>query len=261
MESKIDVETARMRQSDSLPQPAGQNLWRVHAMTARASTEPLEVVCCGSSTTSGMSATAPSRRWVNLCAEALQRSIHPTLPTHPTLVLDDADQRNTDAPGLRIINAGVPGTTSQNYLTPASVSAISRIAPRLVIHMVGSNDAWAGVHPDRYRAQLHAQFSRLQDATSVDCIHLLVHSYARYDEFTPVAPWAAYGEVLSAIAAEREDTAAVDISGIYAAVGVPGNDPRHFMTDDRVHQTDAGHAFMAKVMARVLEPAQGATGY
>lgn len=107
--------------------------------------------------------------------------------------------------------------------------------------------------PERYRAQLREQIARLQPATSPDCVHLLVHSYARYDEFTPVAPWAAYGEVLSEIASERADTAAVDISAIYASVGVPGDDRYEFMTDDRVHQTDAGHAFMAKVMARVLD--------
>lgn len=211
---------------DATRADAPHGLLRVVQERLRDAAAPVTIVCAGSSTTAGVAASAPARGWVAVMAGRL----------------GDA---------ARVINVGIPGANAGGYLPDASVAAIAAERPDLVIHMIGANDIRELIPPARYIATLAGRLDALDAAAGAPLRHLLVHSYQRADSFEPVAPWSAYADAVRAHAAGRPAVFA-DLSGAYAALGVPGGDPHALLDGDLIHQADAGHAVMAELVHGIV---------
>lgn len=233
------------------PQDVTTALLRFRAAMACRDTGLVRVVAVGSSTTAGAGATAANRRYLNRLAVHTQRA-HPLASgaAHPaTLTLSEAGASGADDLGIQFVNAGVGGTTSRDYVTDSTRQEIARLAPRVVLHMVGSNDYAQSVPASTYLANLRAQVEALGAAISSPCAHLLVHSFERSDVVGTLHPWSEYGDAMRQLALSNPaNIAFVDLSDVYSSLGVPGPDPYGMLAADRVHQTDHGHALMADVL-------------
>lgn len=217
-------------------------------------TEPVALAFAGSSTTQGQNATRPENRFVDLLTKSFQRAYpsgsgEETTPS--TSVSADFDLVH-ERPGVHGYNAGESGTSSADYLDGEERSRLATLNPRMVMHMVGSNDAANGVTASVYKENVRVVIDDLRLKTTEPLLHVLVQPYERYD-ITPAVPWDEYGQALAEIAAESpDDVVYLDISPAYYAAGVPGDDPRNLISDDLIHQTDAGHALMASLLRRAL---------
>jgi lysophospholipase L1-like esterase len=218
---------------------------------------PVVVVAAGSSTTAGANATTPEASYVHLLARFLQAAypLSDGAPS-PATVRDGSITPPVSRPGIRMVNFGVSGTRAETYLSAGDRRKIADLQTSMVLHMVGANDYAGGTTPAAYRAHLGAQLEALRAAASAPCAHVLIQSYTRRDRAAArghVAPAAAFGRVMRDLAAASpQDTVFVDLSAEYADVGVPGPDPFDLLDTDEVHQTDAGHAFMAEALRRRL---------
>lgn len=204
---------------------------------------PATIIFAGSSTTAA-AGDPPAQRWVNMIASAAGANA----------VLSEA-QAVAAAPlstGINVINAGIGGTTSANYITEARIPGFGTIDPSLIVHMVGSNDAANGMHPATYEANLRNVLDALDATIDGPVGHLLIHSYQRYDVALKY-PWEDYRAALWNIAHDRTNTTMLDISGAFAAVGVPGDDPLDFIQNDLIHMRYQGHIFMTSLLGPVLD--------
>ncbi|WP_409331741.1 SGNH/GDSL hydrolase family protein [Trujillonella humicola] len=236
------------------PVPTGLDVLRT--ALAAATTAPCPVVFAGSSTTAGAAASRPALCYVDRTVAALQRA-HPSGTGSEAAVLASPEARwapTGPATGVHGYNAGRSGSTAASYLPEAVLGRLAAVAPVAVVHMVGSNDFHAGTAPETYRDRLESRLAALRAALPGPCVHVLVHSYERMDPArAPRASWRDFGTVLTGVAARAPaDVVAVDLSDEYRALGVPGADPGRLLHRDRVHQTDAGHAVMAHLVARAL---------
>lgn len=223
---------------------------------ARRNTHPCVVVGLGSSTTSGSQATEPQYRYFNRLAAYVQAAYPLASGTeHPVRALPDAAASAPLGPGVAFANGGQGNTTSANYLPAARITQIGAVDPRMVIHMIGSNDSYYGTSLEAYKANLQDRLNALRGVIPRPCTHVYVHAFERFDyeKFTPVATWDEYGQALSEfVAANPTDTAFIDLTPDYEAVGVPSSDPLDIVNVDRVHQGNDGHAFMAELIATYL---------
>lgn len=216
-------------------------------------TQPVVIATAGSSTTAGANATRRDRSYVHLLARRLQ-DVFPLSDGRrsPGTVKATEVRLPLGRPGIQIVNFGTGGTRSEDYLDRGDWQRIADMKTSMVLHMIGANDYSSGVTPATYRANLHVQLQGLRERATAPCVHVLVQSYRRADRHARaghVAPAEAFREVLRSLAAESpQDTVFVDLSAAYEEVGVPGPDPLGLMHRDRIHQTDAGHAFMADLL-------------
>lgn len=233
---------------------------RINAALALASSQPVRGAFTGSSTTEGNNATSAANRYVNRLVAAMQAA-YPSGGSESSVVASTAASFGTlsTANGIHGYNAGEGGTTAATYLTSAERTAIAALNPRFVLHMIGSNDYQTGVAVATYKTNVLAALADLKAKITVPCVHILVHAYARFDTFTPVAPWADYGTALAQIAAaDPTNVVFVDLSRLYVPLGIPGADPADLIDTDSIHQKDAGHQFMAeslRVALRIPQPA------
>jgi lysophospholipase L1-like esterase len=218
---------------------------------AAAATTPYRIVFAGSSTTAGQAASTAEKRYVNLLVSAL----HARYGTGARPFVRSSTSATFGAPssaaGVHGYNAGEPGTNAATYLTSDERTRLIALDPDLVVHMIGSNDFKQQRPVVAFRSDVARVLAGLAIKTP-SARHLLVHSYQRLDVVRPRIPWSAYGTALERLAAaDPAHVSFVDLSSAYAAVGVPGADPRRLVGSDRVHQTDAGHVFMAR---RLIDP-------
>ena len=83
-------------------------------------------------------------------------------------------------------------------------------------------------------------------------MHVLAHSFGRWD-VAGAYSWSLYGAALKEIADSRPNRVAyVDVSGAFAALGVPSSDPLDVISTDNIHANDLGHAILADAMYRRL---------
>lgn len=215
---------------------------------------PCRLVFVGSSTTAGNNATAPANRYVNLLMGMIQAAYPSGLGTEASVLASASADFGTlsSALGVHGYNGGEGGTTSATYLTAAERTKIAALDPRMVQHMVGSNDFRNGVPVATYKANVLAAITDLKSKIAGPCVHVLVQPYQRFDSAAlaaAVAPWSDYGKALADIAAaDPNNVAYIDLSAAYAVVGIPGADPLDLIDTDGVHQTDAGHALMADLL-------------
>lgn len=186
------------------------------------------IVLVGSSTTSGSGAHARRISYASILGRRFAHAMH----------------------DVRIVNLGQPGTTAATYLPDERVRRIHGLAPAAVIHMVGSNDYARSVPPAEYGRTLRERLDRIDEGLALPCQHVLIQTFARIDVTAPVAPWAAYGEELRAIAADDPRRVVVDVSAAFEAVGVGfgGRDPLGLIGPDRIHMNDSGHRLMAELV-------------
>jgi hypothetical protein len=228
------------------------------AMFAMRDDMPVTWVLTGSSTTWGHGATINARRYVDRLHERLQVS-HPIAAGTAPVVrsLDEAVAAvGVPVPGIQLVNAGVRSTTALNYLTVTTRGQVASLAPRIISHMIGSNDFAAQKDLATYRAEVQDSIVALDALLPGPCVHLLLHSFERGGHSTDPLSWAAYGQVLREIAAASPGKVGfIDLSAAYAMSGVPLADPLGLITSDLVHQSDRGHALTADVMhASVTAP-------
>ena len=228
------------------------------AMFAMRDDMPVTWVLTGSSTTWGHGATANAKRYVDRLHARLQVS-HPlsagTAPAVRTLA-EAVAAIGAPKPGIQLVNAGVRSTTALNYLTATTRGQVASLAPRVISHMIGSNDFAAQVDLDTYKTQVQDSIAALDALLPGPCVHLLLHSFERGGHSTDELSWAAYGQMLREIAAVSPGNVGfVDLSAAYAMSGVPLADPLGLITSDLVHQSDRGHALTSDVLhASVTAP-------
>lgn len=234
----------------------GLRLPAFRAGLARRNTRPCVVVGVGSSTTAGRKATEPQYQYFNRLAARVQAAYPLASGTeHPVMDLPTAVSSVPLGQGVVFANGGQGGTTSANYLPDSRIAQIGAVDPRMVIHMIGSNDSYYGTSLTAYKANLQNRLNALRQVIPWPCTHVYVHSYERfdYDNFTPVSTWEEYGQALAEfVAANPTDTAFIDLNPDYEAIGIPSADPFDLIDGDRVHQRNEGHALMADLIATYL---------
>lgn len=215
----------------------------------RAKSQPVSIVPLGSSTTAGTD-QAPETRWVNKVARALQNSFaYGPHAQSPVGTLDSAKNSN---PGVHVYNGGVSGARSDTYLSSAKVSQIAAIAPSIITHMIGSNDANHGYSAATFKGNLLGWIDSIDAVLPTPHVHVLIHAHERSDS-NITALWNEYREVLRSIAISRPKTVAfVDLSREYEALGFPLSDPLDFLKDDLVHLTPDGHDFTGRLLIKAL---------
>lgn len=163
------------------------------------------IVCLGDSITSGVGA-APGQPFPALLSEQI---------------------------GTEVINAGVPGDTSEGGL--ARVDAVLAHDPWMVIVELGGNDILNQVPPERTEAALRQILDRLLAARVVPVLVEIEVPFA-----------GRYSDVF-----ERLD-ADYDIPVVEEALGKILVDPA--LKSDPIHPNSAGHVKLAKAVADVVEP-------
>ncbi len=222
---------------------------------AAAATAPYRIVVAGSSTTAGYGASTAEKRYVNLLVSALHAEYGKGARPYVRNSSSATFGARSSVAGVHGYNAGEPGTTAATYLTSGERTRLMPLDPDLVVHMIGSNDYKQQRPVATYTSDVARVVAGLKIKTP-SARHLLVHSYQRLDVVRPRIPWSAYGTALKRIAAaDPAHVSVVDLSPAYAAVGVPGSDPRNLVGGDLIHQTDAGHVFMAR---RLIDPVTAA---
>lgn len=218
------------------------------------STAPCVVVFAGSSTTSATYLSA-SQRYVNLTA-AILYSRFPISGTQPVVrSLAEAVSAAPSGAGMHIINAGVSGTRSNDYLTSTTRPQLAALDPAAVVHMVGANDFGNGITPAAYKTNLLSQLTSLRSSISGKCVHILVHSHERYDSAAvaaKVAPWGDFLTKLREIEAASTDVVVVDLSATYNLLGVPSTDPYDLIESDNIHPSAKGHVLIADMLRTAL---------
>jgi hypothetical protein len=231
-------------------------------MSKRLTSSPVNIVWLGSSSTAGNNASAAENRFVNKVMNAI-RGVYP-LPSgsHPTGVLTLAQAVATAPSGAGIfgVNAGISGSRSGNqngatpYISATTRNQIAALNPRVLVHMIGANDYGNGVPVATYKSNVQAEINALDAAIGVTHVHILIHTYPRFDSAAltnRIAPWADYLTALKEIQAATPNVAVVDNSGAWARQGVTGvadGDPWGYIDSDDIHMNDQGHDFMTNLI-------------
>jgi GDSL-like Lipase/Acylhydrolase family len=263
---QVATAPAAISGSESMAEPlyaAPSAVGFVQAMFAMRDDMPVTWVLTGSSTTWGHGATVNAKRYVDRLHARLQVS-HPmaagTAPGVRTLA-EAVAALGVPEPGIQLVNAGVRGTTAFNYLTATTRGQIASLAPRVISHMIGSNDFAAQKDLATYQTRVQESIVALDALLPGPCVHLLLHSFERGGHSSDPLSWAAYGRALQRIAVgSRGKVGFIDMSAAYAMSGVPVADPLGLVTSDLIHQSDRGHALAsdvihATVTAPVVSPA------
>ena len=211
----------------------------------QAQTSPYRVLFLGSSTTYGYNVVWPEGFSYQVAAHIVSDQL--PVPATP-LQRSTANRSAPTANGFHFHNAGVNGATSINYWSSAHKSLTAAYMPRLVVHMIGSNDYANGTAPTTYRAYIERAIGEINNR-SAGCRHLLVHQFQREDVNNPAHPWTAYRDVLRDIAASRDDVEFCDAGKILTdELGWDST----MLQGDRVHATWLGNTLLARAVRNFL---------
>lgn len=217
---------------------------------ARRAGDPVAVVFAGSSTTERQPG------WIGYGFTDQMQGTYPVANNTDPQWSRTATFTIQRAAGMHFYNAGIGGKQANSYLTDAMCDRIATLSPALVVHMVGSNDfRWTRDLTD-YKNLLRSRMEYIDSGApaSAPVQHLLIHAYHRLDEppRPAVGTWAEFGNALRELADERGNTAFLDLSQAYAAVGVAhvgDSNPMNLIASDLIHQTPAGNTFMGDLVA------------
>jgi lysophospholipase L1-like esterase len=215
------------------------------ALTA-STTTAIKIAMLGSSTTVGNNASDAAHRYVNLLADAFRTEYG---SGGATAALDGSASPTTA--GVHVRNGGVGSTTAANYVNGTRHGYITTLQPQIVTHMIGSNDYGTNVNPATYKTNVQTVIDDIDAEVTGPVLHILINAYQRTD-VTGSYAFALYGEKLAEIAAANDNVTYVDLNPSYIARGWPGADPDNLIDTDNLHQTDAGHAFMARLLFDAL---------
>ena len=211
-----------------------------------AQTAPYRIMFLGSSTTYGH-AVAWTEGFAN---QMVAHIVSGQIPVPATPIQRGTSSRIAPTTaGFHFHNAGVNGATSINYWGTNQKNLTAAYRPRLVIHMVGSNDYANGTAPTTYRSYIERAIGEINNR-SAGCRHLLVHQFRREDLANPASPWDAYRDQLKAIAASRDDTDFCDANRILTdELGWDSS----YLQSDRVHANWFGNTMLARAVRNYLQ--------
>lgn len=200
------------------------------------------LVFTGSSTMFGGRPTDDDHRIVNRIANYLGAEL-----------TDSTSSPSVPSAGVAVFQYSQGNTRAHNYLTAAKVTAIGQIKPVVMVHAIGSNDYYDQRDPSAYRANLESWLDQLRDV-SPGTVHLYVVQHGRNDMSNTTYGWEDYTEELRAIRdADPNHVDLLDLSGDFAAMGVPGGDPWGLLYTDNVHLNDAGNRVLAHLLCAALD--------
>ena len=195
------------------------------------------LVFTGSSTMFGGRPSDDDHRIVNRIANYLGADL-----------TDSTSSPSVPSSGVAVFQYSQGNTRSSDYLTAAKVTAIGQIEPVVMVHAIGSNDYYDQQDPSVYRANLEDWLDQLRDV-SPSTVHLYVVQHGRNDMSNTTYGWEDYTEELLAIRdADPDHVDVLDLSGEFAAMGVPGGDPWGLLYTDNVHLNDAGNRVLTHLL-------------
>ncbi len=160
-----------------------------------------------------------------------------------------------EASGIRVWNGGRPGVTTSVW-APTSVGAPSHwgragsLDPALLIFSVSTNDFNSQVDPAVFKSNVKGAIEYFRLACRKPPSVLLVHPFLRPGAGSPTYSWTSYGGKLEEIAAELPDVQVLDVGQHWPVDQVSDEDD--LLSVDDLHPTDAGHAWLADVVAEHL---------
>lgn len=219
---------------------------RVDYQWTQAQTSPYRVMFLGSSTTYGYSVLWPE----GFSNQMVAHIVSDQMPVPATPIQRSTSSRTAPTTaGFHFHNAGVNGSTSINYWGTDQKNLTAAYRPRLVIHMVGSNDYANGTAPTTYRSYIERAIGEINNRSS-GCRHLLVHQFQREDVTSPAYQWTDYRDQLKAIAASRTDTDFCDADRILTSeLGWSSS----MLQSDKVHADWFGNTLLARAVRNYLK--------
>ena len=241
-------------ESLALPTP----LDYLRARLARTTMGPVRAMILGSSTAFGSGATTASKSVTNTLTRLIQ-SAHPSgvaLWEPPVLASSVADDFTPNLPGFHMANAAFGGAVSADYVGSSRATQATTIQPHVIIHLIGANDYRNGVPPATMQANITAAMASLDAVLTQPAVHVIVGTYAMPVETAPLAPWSGYLDGMEAAANAHSMAVFIDASKPFIeanASGPSAPDPLDLISTDQIHATDAGHALLAREIARRLD--------
>ena len=211
-----------------------------------ARTAPYRIMFMGSSTTQGYQILHSERFVPQMTAHIVSNLLGANAT--PMVARTSGTQARPTANGFHFLNAGLGGTNSVTYWGDNRKSLVNSYRPRLIVHMIGSNDYSQGMNPSTYKANVERAITEANNRTDAGCRHLLIHAFQRLDVTDPAYPWADYGTALRQIAAARDDTDFCDIERVLGDRWT-GED---MLLGDKVHANWFGNTMLARAVSEYL---------
>lgn len=207
----------------------------------------------------GDSYTAYTGTWPTPFSARLQAG-WPSSQT-PAVSADLTTARSSRSNAVQVVDMAVNGSTSASSVTTTTRDQIAALTPALYVIMLGANDVYKdAVPPAQYQTNIQAIINYQKTANPLPCSFVLVHAYPRQD--VTVTNWEQYGQALQNIA--NGDTANVtylDLTPIFAAVGIPGENPLSLLQSDLIHPNDSGTLLIADlIFAGIQQQLPASTG-
>lgn len=219
---------------------------RVDYQLEQAQTAPFRILFLGSSTMYGHNVAWPE----GFAAQMVAHIVSDQMPVNATPMQRAWGTRNAPtSAGFHFQNAAVGGLTSSTYWENGQKDMVNSFKPRLIVHMVGSNDYQAGTDPSTYRSNIERAILEANNRAS-NCRHLLVHQFRREDVTNPAYPWTAYRDQLKAIAASRTDTDFCDANRILTEE-LEWNST--YLQPDKIHADRFGNTLLARAVRNYLK--------
>ena len=238
-----------VRLADADLSAAGRKGWRVVDPFYNfddAQNAPYRIMFLGSSTMYGETVL-----WQEAFAHQLLAHIvsdQMIVPATPMARSSSGTRTAPTSPGFHFHNAAVGNTTSQTYWGNGQKDLVNSFKPRLIVHMVGSNDYRDQMIPATYRSNVERAITEANNR-SPGTKHLLIHQFRREDITNPGRTWDQYRDVLRDIAAGRDDTDFCDADRILTEE--QGWQSGHLQAD-KVHATWLGNTLLARAVRDFL---------
>lgn len=154
--------------------------------------------------------------------------------------------------GFHFLNAGYGGAVTSNYFNANRKELYRSFKPRLVIHMVGSNDYFQQFNPEICKNNWVSAGQYIVDNAGPSGVkQLFIHAPRREDVNDDSAQWSwdKYGQALKEAAEEVPDAEFLNASALFDR----GRNPDVVYTaSDRIHLTPAGNTLLTEVVADFL---------
>lgn len=267
--ARVEARLAADRAS-FLPAKPSIAIDKVRAILATSNRGPVVLATLGHSYVFGLNAS-PQFAWVTQLAQKIQ-SAHPSgiygyEPPVRTLAEASVAAAVPRLPGVHVVNGGISGSYSNNYVPTATANQIGTVQPQVVFHMIGANDygldiGGVGMSKADFKANVTASIAAVDAKCTVPPIHVLIGTATTMSVQNPRTPWALFLEGLQELAAARPDRVGyMSVNEAFVAQGASGwgaPDPYDLIDTDNLHPNNAGHSLIAATLAEQLRlaPAQ-----